>query len=121
MTVTQQASYTQTPTPTLWAAPAVTPTNELLFPNPLDPKSNDLYLSMNVDYDSAEVLFSIYTSAFRLVKRVDLGILYQGPHVEKIDKSYLAGLSNGVYFCIVETRAPGKTGRLTPQKLLILK
>ncbi|GEM_PF-373962 len=121
MTVTQQISATSTPTQTQAATPGVTPADGLLFPNPLDPETNDLYVTMNIDYDSTEVLFSLYTSALRLVRTVNLGTRNHGAHVEKIDKNSLTGLSNGVYFCIVETRAPGKTGRLTPQKLLILK
>ncbi len=123
-TVTTQPSATITVTV---EEPGATPTQtpvaeELLWPCPANPQTQDINVAFNLTAGASDVSFRVYTMAYRLIRVVDLGGYPAGVQEGKIDKSYLVDLSNGIYFYSIEAALiDGTTQRSRIKEFILLK
>ena len=79
---------------------------------------------MGFDLNGApsSVKFRVYTRALRLIKSIDiLGTVPAVMNEGRIDRQYLAGLSNGVYLYVIESTLNGKTSRSKIREFIIIR
>jgi hypothetical protein len=60
--------------------------------------------------------------SYRLVREVELGSYPAGMQTGKVDRNYLSGMGNGIYFySIEESLVSGKTKRPRIRQFVLLK
>jgi hypothetical protein len=106
---TAQPSNTDTPSPVPSSTVTVQPTETSvpaapgIYPNPVDPKKDDLHVVFTAGTDSTDVEFKIYTVSFRLVRRVSLGSAVAGVVNDKtVMRYYFNSLSKGLYYYVLQ-------------------
>jgi hypothetical protein len=101
------ATFTQTPLPTATYTPTRQPQQDTLtisdvrpYPNPFNPsRQAAMGIGFNITKDCSSIKFSLYTTGFRLVRRVETdGTYYAGDNAIMLDSGNFRGLSNGVYY-----------------------
>jgi pectate lyase len=112
LTLTLTATLTRTSTLTLTIPPTPTPTTAatavifeitdvLSYPNPYN-FTSPLCIKFNTTRDLSDIVFRLYTASFRLVLRLNEGAYLEGDRTMQVAVSYLAGLSNGTYYYLIE-------------------
>lgn len=110
----QAATPTFTPTST-----AIAQTGGVtLYPNPVNPATQDLYAGYTLERNAEKVEFFIYSSGFRQVARVQWNNPGAGYNKGVVERQYLQGLSNGTYYYMMQDDN-GK--RLKTGNFIILK
>jgi len=122
-TATTVPSFTYTPTPTATPIPADSKVQEIkdiiLFPHPYNSVSDSLKIKYTTTKRSSEITMKIYSSAFRLIKKVSLGKnVYAGTHVGEVKVSQIKQLANGTYYFVIEDK---DGARSRTDKIIILK
>jgi hypothetical protein len=132
-------SYTLTPVPftptvtatrtTLPATPTFTPTPNpltltpdivVIYPNPYNPDTTDLYVLSGMTQNAKNITLRIYTDAFRLIRVVQIKGPVSGPMA--VDKVNFRDISMGIYYMIISAEDPdNKINKSRPQILIILK
>ena len=103
-----QPSATMTMTATQTGA--VEPITVLFYPVPYDPYTQDLNIAINLKDVASKITINIYSSSFRLVRRVILQSIGAGKTMETINKMNFLDLANGSYYYSVNAENPnGKT------------
>jgi endoglucanase len=128
MTVTNTAQVpisTMTFTPTQTVTPFINPptpdTDPGVWPCPVNPAYQDLNVIFYISGASTKVSFNIYTRGYRLVKKLELGAYPQGTNECKINREYIYGLSNGIYYYVIESSINGKKSISKIRLFVILK
>jgi hypothetical protein len=109
LTQTQQASatLTQTTLPTATYTPTRQPQQGTLtisdvrpYPDPFNPsRQAAMGIGFNITRDCSSVKFSLYTTGFRLIRRIETdGTYYAGGNVVMLDSANFITLSNGIYY-----------------------
>jgi hypothetical protein len=93
-----------------------------VYPNPLDPVTQDLHIDIHIGSAGEQAGLRIYTTSSRLVRNITLGSGLYGDQIFTVTKGTLKGLSNGVYFLVVmQDDGNKKTVRSKPVEIIILK
>jgi len=122
-TATTIPSATYTPTPTNTLIPSDAKEQEIkdvfVYPHPYDARADSLKIKFTLKKRTSEVRLKVYSSAFRLIKEVEIGkALYAGTHVGQIKASQLRQLANGTYYFVL---IDGEGTRSKSDKLIIVK
>ena len=132
-TLTPTLTFTPTSTspslPTATDTPVIllptdtpTPAEAKIWPCPINPDTQDLYVTYDLTGEPTAVKFRVYTKAFRLVKSVDiLGTVPAVMNCGKVNREYLTGLSNGLYLYVIDSTVNGVTKRSPIKEFIIIK
>lgn len=135
-TLTHTLTWTQTSTPVITATitqtifiippvntPAITPTVEaIVWPCPLNPAVQDLYVGYDITTPATSVKFRVYTKSFRLIKSVEiLGTVPAALNTGKVDRQHLSGLSNGLYYYVIESTVNGNAVKSKIKQFIIIR
>ena len=116
-TSTLTLTMTSTPQPTSTYTPSFTPTAPYIapawtvYPNPLNPEKYDLNISYELKSAAKTVKFSIYSTAFRLVRTDTWANKPAGLNQGKVDRAYLVNLANGTYLYLITYGETGSENR----------
>ncbi len=124
-TYTQTMTQTSGVTPSTTASPTLTLTPAAIliktYPNPVNPFTNDLYLSFYLNSDSNDVRMAVYTTALRHVRDIPAGAGISGKNIAVIQGNRLQGLARGTYYyCVISKSAGGGDIKGRIEKLVIL-
>ncbi len=118
-TNTHTFTATITPTPTPSDAKEQEIKDILLYPHPYDAAKDNLKIMYTITKRAQSVKLLIYSSAFRLIREVEIGrALYAGTHIGEVKASQIRQLANGTYYFVVKDNE-GK--RSKADKLIVLK
>lgn len=126
-TVTSTLTSTPTPTITYTNTPDIQPSMEKiviynldLYPNPVNPNKLT-HIKFNLSKD-CRIKLIIYTTAFRLIKEMDIGNCSVGENIIQMASEIFVKLANGIYFYVIfaEDNA-GKKVKSEIKKFIVLK
>jgi len=122
-TATTIPSATYTPTPTNTPIPPDAKEQEIkdvfVYPHPYEAKADSLKIKFTLKKRTSEVRLKIYSSAFRLIREVEIGkALYAGTHVGEIKAAQMRQLANGTYYFVI---MDSEGTRSKADKIIILK
>ncbi|MEI7542841.1 MAG: DUF362 domain-containing protein [bacterium] len=125
-TMTSTATFTQVvtvqPTMTIVWENNFTITNAIVYPNPYNPKNEDLKMNILITQAASELKFRIYTAAFRRIMEAECGAQSTKEVTVIIMKDRLKYLSSGIYYIVVIGKSVGGMNAISkPQELIILK
>ncbi len=123
---TETITPANTPTPTPTPIPSVTEPvygPEIVYPNPFNPDGiYDLQFGINVAAGTSSVKLLIYTMGFRLIKSIELGASMPGLVIKPVSRTYLQGLSEGMYLYVIkQVNASGDETKSRIKKFIIIK
>jgi hypothetical protein len=67
------------------------------------------------------VRVSIYSNAFRLIRKADLGACPAGVVTRPVTSLYTGGMANGTYFYVISGESAQGSCRSKAEKILIVK
>src|ERR1035437_6519441 len=132
-TATLTSTLTATQTQTLQNTATITATNTVpvptdtptpvevkVWPCPVDPDTQDMYVGFDLTGQPASVRFKVYTKAFRLIKNIVItgtvpGVMNEG----KVNREYLSGMANGIYLYVIESMVNGGIKRSKIKEFII--
>ncbi len=118
-TNTHTFTATITPTPTPSDAKEQEIKDILLYPHPYDAAKDNLKIMYTITKRAQSVKLLIYSSAFRLIREVEIGReLYAGTHIGEVKASQIRQLANGTYYFVVKDN---EGIRSKADKLIIIK
>ncbi len=118
-TNTYTFTATITPTPTPSDAKEQEIKDILLYPHPYDAKNGNLKIKYTITKRAQSVKLLIYSSAFRLIREVEIGMeLHAGTHIGEVKSSQIKTLANGTYYFVVKD---SEGTRSKADKIIVLK
>jgi hypothetical protein len=120
---------TETPTsiatliPTQNATPDVFKINDTLaYPDPYFIIPQSLYFSFYVTQACSSITLRIYTAAYRLILKEDMGACQAGRVVKTVATYYLGQLASGTYYYLITGESlSGEKANSKPDVILIIK
>jgi hypothetical protein len=97
--------------------------NVVIYPNPYNPKKDNLKIGIEMKGLSHVAKIRIYTSGYRMIKQITVpGNYVTGINTIEIERKYLTQLANGIYYIVVNM-VDNKGDYITskPQILVVLK
>jgi hypothetical protein len=92
-----------------------------IFPNPVNPFTQALNLSLDYPADTTDVRLDIYTSGYRKVREISLGPVLSGKKVMAVPVDKLKELSRGTYYIkIISKDINGKDDKGRINRIIIL-
>lgn len=92
----------------------------LAGPNPY-PGTGSLMVRFTATRPCSKTTFKVFTNAFRLIKKIDLGSCGAGVITRSVSAASLRNLSNGSYFYVIEGESDKGRAQSTIEKILIIK
>jgi type VI secretion system secreted protein VgrG len=118
-TSTQTATITATTTPT--STPIPLPPDKTIFPNPVNPYTQNLNLVTDYTVNMSEVRLEIFTSGYRKAREIVTGPVLSGKRIVVIPADKLKDLSRGTYFMKITAKdINGRSDKGYINRLVIL-